>query len=677
MKKTHFFTKHLVLLILGTLFLGTLKAQDLNKAKVYEVKPDVLYIGYGPTAHATNRSILGLYANERADSEPYTFTFLDAERNEMGFLITEARTNTVTGDVRVVIYDKATNLVLGNMAYASTGRKDEFVLDVGLERPEIIDVNGMRDEVLKMMSFNHLMGANQGYSNLVIPTCRECMPHDMYCSIPFYDNQPTYLKIYLGCEFIEVEVTDCCVAHDIDLYCASSISAQFTADVVFFDCLMETMLDEMSGENPWWCGGNVTAYLVGTPQAYAYATTFYYAVTAGTFMAIADGGFTDTRGIGYLNGSCLCPGGDRLTEICDEGIILCEGEPDPILCATLGVGVKAGWGCGPDDKGQIKLNAFGGCFPYTYSWSHDPALTDDQADNLEPGTYTVTVTDATGCVSIKTIEIEIPVAKLNVFGSVTYDCASPNNTGQINIQAVGGNDNDYDYSWSHDPSITTPDLENLTPGSYTVTVEDNLGCEVEKTFEFGGKLEVDMDISCWMHVTEAGLFQQAKVCATGQNGLPISISTSDGLVEGYDYVWSNGATEELVEQACMNYNFGTGYRFVDVIDGMGCSTRVYFPVDNSDFEICPEEGGVDDFSLLVSPNPNSGSFLVDVDVKNSKGSNVEIAVYNLFDSRMYYADLGFLPQGKISHRIDLGTVTPGMYVVTVNNGAAHEYFTVR
>jgi len=49
-----------------------------------------------------------------------------------------------------------------------------------------------------------------------------------------------------------------------------------------------------------------------------------------------------------------------------------------------------------------------GVSPYQYSWNTSPAQTTQTATNLPAGTYTVTVTDASGCVSTATVTLSNP-----------------------------------------------------------------------------------------------------------------------------------------------------------------------------------------------------------------------------------------------------------------------------
>lgn len=58
---------------------------------------------------------------------------------------------------------------------------------------------------------------------------------------------------------------------------------------------------------------------------------------------------------------------------------------------------------GPDGMGSIDLSITGGLPPYTIIWSN--GATTEDIENLEPGVYTVTVSDASGCLSEVTAEV--------------------------------------------------------------------------------------------------------------------------------------------------------------------------------------------------------------------------------------------------------------------------------
>jgi hypothetical protein len=85
--------------------------------------------------------------------------------------------------------------------------------------------------------------------------------------------------------------------------------------------------------------------------------------------------------------------------------------------------------CGMED-GAISLNVYGGTAPYTFQWSDGPTVKDRY--KLAPGTYTITVTDANGCVK---------KASFTVSKAIVYNRAavSPNKGGTTFTAAVSPN----------------------------------------------------------------------------------------------------------------------------------------------------------------------------------------------------------------------------------------------
>jgi len=691
MQRIRYFNRKLssaiFLLFLALGYSGILLGQDIDKVKIVESSPGMLYLGYGPSAYATESNILGLFSDETEDPTPFGFEFENATKTVSETIKAKARIHSTTGDVRVVLYKESNNQVLANMHYYSTGVTDEYVLDVGMENPEIINVGGYGDGVLKLLTFNAYVSAVQGYNMMELPNCSECIKHDMFCSIPIFgfDEVPTYLTLWLGCAFETVNITSCCEDHDINLWCATNIASQYLADDILAGCIMGKLLDAVSGENPWWCGGDLVAYTLALPQIVVYAEIFLTAVNLGTDWAFIESigtGFTESRGAGYLKNSCLCPGGAKKTVKCDDegniDYVMCEGEPDPLLCETLYANAKHGWGCGSWDKGKIDLNVGGGCEPYQYSWSNS-STTEDQSD-LDAGTYTVTITDDNGCTLVRTYTIVQTKRKLAVQGNSGYDCDDPDNTGRIDIMPTGGNQ-PYTYSWSHGPNETSANLDNLTSGTYTVTVTDAAGCSEVRTFELGGQLDISLEISCcqrldWINQTQKALVWKACVCATGSGGKKLSYINGNGeKIEGYKYSWTNGLNSGSTDtRSCTYFSFSSNQKWVDVIDEQGCTYRKYFSVDNSLGQICPQGPQLPDLDVSVFPNPTTGLFTASIDVNEPVGSNVEVMIYDLYNQQVYFDDLGFKPQGSFTESIDITGNNPGIYVIYLNNGVAYKSF---
>lgn len=131
-------------------------------------------------------------------------------------------------------------------------------------------------------------------------------------------------------------------------------------------------------------------------------------------------------------------------------------------------------GCdGGMNSGKIELDITSGTAPYSYDWSHNSSLSTNIAENLSPGTYTVTVTDANGCEKTLVIVIaQVPELKLSINVSDDNsgeDCCS------VAIALASGGTAPYTYKWD-DNSTGEFNTKCTFPATHTVTVTDAMGC---------------------------------------------------------------------------------------------------------------------------------------------------------------------------------------------------------
>lgn len=146
--------------------------------------------------------------------------------------------------------------------------------------------------------------------------------------------------------------------------------------------------------------------------------------------------------------------------------------------------------CFGDCSGEIVLNVNGGLPPYDYLWSD--GQTTLAATGLCAGTYGVTVTDATGLeVAIVAIPVTEP-APLELDGESQDNTCVNTMDGQIDVTANGGTQ-PYTYLWS--TGDNNADLNDLSPGSYSLTLTDALGCEQLTSFEVLGVAPISPAVS--------------------------------------------------------------------------------------------------------------------------------------------------------------------------------------
>ena len=129
-------------------------------------------------------------------------------------------------------------------------------------------------------------------------------------------------------------------------------------------------------------------------------------------------------------------------------------------------------------NGAATVAVSGGVAPYTYQWSTGD--TTNIAEGLAAGTYSVMVRDSNACNKVKTTTISENNAPVITLDSVkSSSCGNPNG----NIYVTVGSGNIQSLLWSDGSS--NEDIENVLPGTYTLTVTDTSGCQaiMEATVE--------------------------------------------------------------------------------------------------------------------------------------------------------------------------------------------------
>ncbi len=137
-------------------------------------------------------------------------------------------------------------------------------------------------------------------------------------------------------------------------------------------------------------------------------------------------------------------------------------QPPKLLSTVTKTNIK----CGGKSTGKITLNITGGTPPYFVIWSTGDTGT--YIDSLIAGVYTATITDANGCMLIKTVTLtENPPLTVAAFS-----------LGGDSAMAIGiGGVPPYVYRWFTLPAQSSQVAYGLTGGStYKVRVTDVKGC---------------------------------------------------------------------------------------------------------------------------------------------------------------------------------------------------------
>jgi spore coat protein U-like protein len=130
--------------------------------------------------------------------------------------------------------------------------------------------------------------------------------------------------------------------------------------------------------------------------------------------------------------------------------------------------------------GRIVVTASNGTGPYTYSIDSGPFQSNNTFDNLASGMYTIQVKDALDCVVSEMVNIQ-DLGTLSFMSEPTNsDCGMAN--GQIEVNVSGGS-SPYRYSLDGGAFQSSNVFSNLDAATYTITVEDNIGCALSSMIE--------------------------------------------------------------------------------------------------------------------------------------------------------------------------------------------------
>lgn len=127
--------------------------------------------------------------------------------------------------------------------------------------------------------------------------------------------------------------------------------------------------------------------------------------------------------------------------------------------------------CGEDETGSIEVELTGGVEPYAFEWSQGSA--GNMLFDLSGGEYTMTATDANGCVIEQTFTIEEAEDVLASFEA--SELTAPLVNGQATIEFTNTSEGANDWLWSFGDGATLENINNpihiyTEPGTYIVNL---------------------------------------------------------------------------------------------------------------------------------------------------------------------------------------------------------------
>ncbi|GEM_PF-3733219 len=272
------------------------------------------------------------------------------------------------------------------------------------------------------------------------------------------------------------------------------------------------------------------------------------------------------------------------------------------------------------NDGVIEVEVEGGVKPYTIVWRNETtstilASTTALAPNLVKGDYSINVTDAKGTVITKNFTITEPddmVLDKVIIGVTCHDSED----GSVTINVTGGNPGTYKYKWLNDKTLKSfygSTQNNMTAGTYTLTISDSKGCEKTEKVDLNPKNPITI-------VNEATKDQSDITNPDGE--IMITATGGSGTL-----VYSN----KIINQTNTTGEF-TGLKegeyTVNITDENNC-------ILSKSYEILNIAEGIRIFNAFT-PNGDGVNDLWNIE-NIGKFPECEVIVYNSWGNKVFYS----------------------------------------
>jgi len=239
---------------------------------------------------------------------------------------------------------------------------------------------------------------------------------------------------------------------------------------------------------------------------------------------------------------------------CQDSLTVNITEPAPLSAQISSTSTSCSL-----SNGTATVLVSGGVSPYSYLWNTSPVQLSSTANNLDPGSYSVVVTDGNGCnllANISVGSIPSPVVMIDSTTAVTCNGAQD---GSAVVSATGGV-SPYQFTWNTNPPQLGAVLSNIGGGSYQVILTDASGCN--------DTLDVLISEPLILTVSTSAV---AASCSQ-PNGT--ASATVSGGVAPYSYFWNTSPPQTNATAV----GLVSGVYGVSVTDNNGCTSQAQIVV---------------------------------------------------------------------------------------------------
>jgi hypothetical protein len=301
------------------------------------------------------------------------------------------------------------------------------------------------------------------------------------------------------------------------------------------------------------------------------------------------------------------------------------------LCNLSSSATATNIDCNGSASGSATVNVVGGTAPLSYAWSNGAST--QSVSNLPAGTYTVTVTDANGCIITENLTITEPVALVGNI-SVISPILCAGGMAMVNVSATGGT-----------APYTGIGSFSLSSGPQTFTVIDAFGCTASTTVNITEPTAVSVTTSS----TDEMMGMDGTATVTVSGGTP-----------SYTYYWMPGG-----QTTASISGLAAGTYTVMVLDANGCGDTLEVVVGS---QVSLDETGL--ANAVLYPNPTNDKVYLSFEKEGVKEGVIE--VYSMDGKRMIVQTL----KDASEHELSLKDWAPGMYRVSLKSDVGSTQWSV-
>jgi len=306
-------------------------------------------------------------------------------------------------------------------------------------------------------------------------------------------------------------------------------------------------------------------------------------------------------------------------------------------------------------NGEIRIKADGGTGKYTYTWSHDESLSRTMASNLCQGTYTVIVTDESGCQAETQMNFTHPAQLQSELVQEALICNGKYTTLDAGKEWAGYIWEDEDGNWVGSDRSVKVDKE----GTYTLNMMNENGCL------FTDEVKVE----------KSDNFFEAKFTAPSVVQVAESVKLADiswPIPDVVEWSWNTENAQEIESDAYHKtirftktgeYTIGFWAKLGECEDYIEQLVEVY-PATNMPKK--PKyDNSATEIILGLHPNPNSGKFKIGV--RMSEAVDIKLTIYGLYAGGTIIEQRTATGNSTYELDFDLPNLPSGAYYVVLES----------